>query len=154
MSDGAGQADLILIDLPNDGKGELAWISRLRSVPETMTLPIIVTCPMLDHEATVAALDAGADDVAQRPGSFDELLARMRAVIRRRSPELVRDEVSYGALTVCPLDRKVVVRASGAGSGKVGPTEFLADTWTLSNSSPRQAVGADGCIAMNSRPTL
>lgn len=125
LSGQPGRPDLILIDVPNDANGGLAWITQLRAAPETVTVPIIVTRPILDHEATVAALDAGADDVARRPGSFEELLARMRAVVRRRSPELAEDELSYGAVTIRPQEREVVVNVPGGPVlAKLKPTEF------------------------------
>ena len=123
--EGTTTHNLVLVDIPEGSTEELKCLARMRTVPGAVTLPIIVTCREPNAEATVSALEAGADDVAKRPGSFDELLARMRAVVRRRLPELARDEVSYGLLTIRPEEREVIALIGGVEQrAQVGPTEF------------------------------
>jgi two-component system phosphate regulon response regulator PhoB len=73
-----------------------------------------------DH-ADRTGLDAGADDYIAKPFSTKELLARVRAVLRRRSPEPIGEAVTIGALTLDPTTHRV----SHAGAPlKLGPTEF------------------------------
>jgi len=69
----------------------------------------------------VAGLDAGADDYLTKPFSANELLARIRAVLRRRSPEALDTAVVVGALTIDPATRRVT---SQGREVKVGATEF------------------------------
>ena len=74
-----------------------------------------------DEDDKVSGLDAGADDYLTKPFSTKELLARIRAVLRRRSPESLDDMVEVGALSLDPATRRV---PSQGRELKLGPTEF------------------------------
>jgi len=69
----------------------------------------------------VQGLDAGADDYVTKPFSTQELLARIRAVLRRRAPEIVNDAVQLGDLTLDASTYRVMLSGSEL---KIGPTEF------------------------------
>jgi two-component system phosphate regulon response regulator PhoB len=74
-----------------------------------------------DESDRVAGLDAGADDYIAKPFSTKELLARVRAVLRRRAPEPVGESVKVGELMLDPATHRVTF---GAQPLKLGPTEF------------------------------
>jgi two-component system phosphate regulon response regulator PhoB len=113
--------DLILLDwmLP-DGSGP-AFARRLRGEPRTREVPIIMLTARAGDDDKVAGLEAGADDYITKPFSPRELEARIQAVLRRRAPELSREDVAIEGLVLNPSARTVV------GNGrelKMGPTEF------------------------------
>jgi two-component system phosphate regulon response regulator PhoB len=84
-------------------------------------VPIILITARSDENDKVQGLDAGADDYITKPFSTQELLARIRAVLRRRAPEVVNDSVQVGSLA---LDA-ATYRATFKGQElKLGPTEF------------------------------
>jgi two-component system phosphate regulon response regulator PhoB len=74
-----------------------------------------------DEPDKIAGLDAGADDYITKPFSTQELLARIRAVLRRRAPEQVTDSVSIGELVLDAATYRVSFQGQLL---KVGPTEF------------------------------
>jgi two-component system phosphate regulon response regulator PhoB len=74
-----------------------------------------------DEPDKVAGLDAGADDYITKPFSTQELLARIRAVLRRRAPEQASESVSVGRLTLDPAAYRVTW---GEQPLRLGPTEF------------------------------
>jgi two-component system phosphate regulon response regulator PhoB len=74
-----------------------------------------------DESDRVAGLDAGADDYIAKPFSTRELLARVRAVLRRRAPEPVGEAISIGDLTLDPGTHRVTFKDQPV---KLGPTEF------------------------------
>jgi two-component system phosphate regulon response regulator PhoB len=74
-----------------------------------------------DEPDRIAGLDAGADDYLVKPFSTQEMLARIRAVLRRRAPELARDAVAIGELALDAGTHRVSFREQPL---KVGPTEF------------------------------
>jgi two-component system phosphate regulon response regulator PhoB len=74
-----------------------------------------------DEPDKIAGLDAGADDYITKPFSTQELLARIRAVLRRRAPEQASDVVSIGALKLDGSTHRVSFNEQGI---KLGPTEF------------------------------
>jgi two-component system phosphate regulon response regulator PhoB len=74
-----------------------------------------------DEPDKVAGLDAGADDYITKPFSTQELLARIRAVLRRRTPEKAEDTVALGGLTLDAAAHRV---AWNGRPVKIGPTEF------------------------------
>jgi two-component system phosphate regulon response regulator PhoB len=74
-----------------------------------------------DESDKVSGLDAGADDYITKPFSTQELLARIRAVLRRRAPEQALDTVTVGDLTLDGATYRVTFRGTAL---KVGPTEF------------------------------
>ena len=74
-----------------------------------------------DEPDKVAGLDAGADDYITKPFSTQELLARIRAVLRRRAPESVNDSVTVGALVLDAATHRITYQNQEL---KLGPTEF------------------------------
>ena len=82
--------DLILLDWMLPGESGLALAKRWRADPRTKAVPILMLTARGDEADKVAGLDAGADDYITKPFSTQELLARIRAVLRRRAPEQVR----------------------------------------------------------------
>jgi two-component system KDP operon response regulator KdpE len=98
------QPDVILLDLGLPGLSGLEVIEAVRGWSD---VPIIVLSARHQSVAKVAALDAGADDYVTKPFGMDELLARVRAVLRRRVPEEAGSVVSAGDLTINLADRRV-----------------------------------------------
>ena len=113
--------DVVLLDwmLPGQSGAELA--RQWRKHARTKGVPIILLTARSDEGDKVQGLDAGADDYITKPFSTQELLARIRAVLRRRAPEVVNDSVQVGPLA---LDA-ATYRATFKGQElKLGPTEF------------------------------
>jgi two-component system, OmpR family, KDP operon response regulator KdpE len=97
--------DAIVLDLVlPDGQG----IEVCRAVREWSTLPILVLSAVGDEREKVRALDAGADDYVTKPFGTDELLARLRAVLRRSGPAGTDPQIEIGELVVDIPDRRVL----------------------------------------------
>jgi two-component system phosphate regulon response regulator PhoB len=113
--------DVVLLDWMLPGQSGLALAKRLRADARTRQLPIIFLTARAGEDAKIAALDAGADDYLTKPFSPRELVARIRAVLRRRAPHLDDAPVEIGDLALDPGARSV----SGRGRPlELGPTEF------------------------------
>jgi two-component system, OmpR family, phosphate regulon response regulator PhoB len=113
--------DVILLDWMLPGESGLILAKRWRTNPRTKGVPIIMLTARGDEQDRVAGLDAGADDYITKPFSTKELLARVRAVLRRRAPEQVGGVVTVGALS---LDASTYRVTFGDDPLKLGPTEF------------------------------
>ena len=113
--------DVILLDWMLPGESGLALAKRWRLDARTKTVPIIMLTARGDESDRVAGLDAGADDYISKPFSTKELLARVRAVLRRRAPEQTGGVVLIGALA---LDSSTYRVSFGSQMLKLGPTEF------------------------------
>jgi len=90
--------DVILLDWMLPGESGLTLAKRWRSSARTKTVPILMLTARGDEADRVAGLDAGADDYIVKPFSPRELLARIRAVLRRRVPESAGGAVKIGEL--------------------------------------------------------
>ena len=113
--------DVILLDWMLPGESGLVLAKRWRANPRTKAVPIIMLTARGDEQDRVSGLDAGADDYIAKPFSTKELLARVRAVLRRRAPEQVAGVVTVGALA---LDASTYRVTFADDTLKLGPTEF------------------------------
>jgi len=113
--------DLILLDWMLPGQSGVALARRWRADARTKELPIIMLTARADETDKVVGLDAGADDYLTKPFSTQELLARIRAVLRRRVPEALDSAVEVGGLRLDPSTRRVTRQGVDL---KLGPTEF------------------------------
>ncbi len=113
--------DLVILDWMLPGQSGLQLARRWRGQARTRALPVIMlTARVLDADK-VTGLDAGADDYLTKPFSPTELMARIRAVLRRKSPEALDSPVEVGPLRLDPATHRV----SGHGQEvKMGATEF------------------------------
>ena len=99
--------DATLLDWAPGAPG-LMFARQLRSDPRTARVSIIVLGSRPDPENTVAALDCGADDCVPNTVPICELLARVRAVLRRRAPECIDDAIQLQGLHIDPAARRVL----------------------------------------------
>ena len=113
--------DVILLDWMLPGHSGLVLAKRWRSDPRTKLTPILMLTARGDEPDKVAGLDAGADDYITKPFSTQELLARIRAVLRRRAPEQASDLVRIGALQLDGSTHRVSYQDMPL---RLGPTEF------------------------------
>ena len=113
--------DVILLDWMLPGESGASLARQWRKHERTKTVPILMLTARSDESDKVQGLDAGADDYITKPFSTQELLARIRAVLRRRAPEIVNDSVQVGELTLDAATYRVGFRGQEL---KVGPTEF------------------------------
>jgi two-component system phosphate regulon response regulator PhoB len=117
--------DLVLLDwmLPGQSGAQLA--RRWRADARTRELPIIMLTARAEEADKVAGLDAGADDYLTKPFSPRELMARIRAVLRRKAPQALDAAVELAGLKLDPATRRVMRRmGEQAIELKLGPTEF------------------------------
>jgi two-component system phosphate regulon response regulator PhoB len=113
--------DLLLIDWMLPGMSGLSLARQLRRDERTREIPIILLTARGAEADKIAGLEAGADDYVTKPFSPRELLARIRAVLRRRSPQLTDDAVEMAGLRLDPGTHRV----SGDGQPlALGPSEF------------------------------
>lgn len=113
--------DLVLLDWMLPGQSGLELARRLRGDARTKRLPIIMLTARGDEEDKLRGLETGADDYITKPFSVKELQARIKAVLRRRAPEITDDAVEYHGLRLDPASHRIT------GKGKdlaMGPTEF------------------------------
>lgn len=113
--------DVILLDWMLPGESGLTLARRWRASARTKAVPILMLTARGDEADRVAGLDAGADDYIVKPFSPRELLARIRAVLRRRVPESAGGAVKIGDLQ---LDADTYRVSWQDKPLKVGPTEF------------------------------
>ena len=113
--------DLILLDwmLPNTSGVILA--KQLRSDARTKDIPIIMLTARGEERDKVLGLESGADDYITKPFSPRELMARIRAVLRRHVPQMPDEVVAAGGLELLPASHRV---AAGGAAIELGPTEF------------------------------
>lgn len=113
--------DLVLLDWMLPGQSGLSIAKRWRGVARTKDLPIIMLTARAEETDKVAGLDAGADDYLTKPFSTQELMARVRAVLRRKAPQALDSAVEIAGLKLDPATRRV---SRGEQEVKIGPTEF------------------------------
>ena len=113
--------DVILLDWMLPGESGLSLAKKWRKDPRTKAVPILMLTARGDEADRVAGLDAGADDYIIKPFSTKEMLARIRAVLRRRAPEQVGSSVAIGPLLLDASTHRVSYDGQML---KMGPTEF------------------------------
>ena len=113
--------DLILLDWMLPGQSGLQLARKWRADARSKAVPILMLTARGDEPDKVAGLDAGADDYITKHFSTQELLARIRAVLRRRAPEHSGESVTVGALQLDPTTHRVHFAGQAL---KLGPTEF------------------------------
>jgi two-component system phosphate regulon response regulator PhoB len=117
--------DLVLLDWMLPGKSGATFAKELRANDRTKQIPIIMLTARSEEQDKVMGLEAGADDYVTKPFSPKELLARIKAVLRRRAPQLTDDVVAINGLKLDPATHRVTGE-DNAGPIKLdlGPTEF------------------------------
>ena len=113
--------DVILLDWMLPGESGASLARQWRKQERTKTVPILMLTARSDESDKVQGLDAGADDYITKPFSTQELLARIRAVLRRRVPEASGGVVKMGELQLDADTHRVNLADKPL---KVGPTEF------------------------------
>src|SRR5919201_4907830 len=113
--------DLAVIDWMLPGLSGIELIRRLRARPETKQLPIIMLTARGEEAERIRGLATGADDYIVKPFSVPELLARVRALLRRAKPERLASVLAAGDIEL-DRDKKRVTRAGREIA--LGPTEF------------------------------
>ncbi|MEY2620954.1 MAG: phosphate regulon transcriptional regulatory protein PhoB [Pseudomonadota bacterium] len=113
--------DIILLDWMLPGQSGVALAKKWRADPRIRGIPILMLTARSEENDKVAGLDSGADDYITKPFSTQELLARIRAVLRRRAPEQAGGVVSIGPLTLDAATHRVTLNGQLL---KLGPTEF------------------------------
>lgn len=113
--------DLVVLDWMLPGQSGLVLAKRWRGQSRTRELPIIMLTARAEEGDLISGLDAGADDYLTKPFSTNELLARIRAVLRRKAPEALDTLVDVAGLKLDPATRRV---SRDDREVRIGPTEF------------------------------
>jgi two-component system, OmpR family, phosphate regulon response regulator PhoB len=113
--------DLILLDWMLPGMSGIEYARRLKSDSMTKEIPIIMLTARGDEYDKVRGLEVGADDYVTKPFSPRELNARIKAVLRRRAPQMTDDPVEIAGLSLDPTTHRVTGNNVNI---TLGPTEF------------------------------
>jgi two-component system phosphate regulon response regulator PhoB len=113
--------DLVILDWMLPDRSGIELLREMRGDERTRGLPIILLTAKSAESDKVAGLDAGADDYVVKPFSPRELVSRVRAVFRRRAPQLSGESLSYGPLKIDPARHEVLVEGRAV---RMGLAEF------------------------------
>src|SRR5512143_79602 len=113
--------DLILLDWMLPGASGVELARRLRADQRTRDIPIIMLTARGDERDKILGLESGADDYITKPFSPRELMARIRAVLRRHIPQMPEEAVAAGGLELSPVSHRVSAKGEAI---ELGPTEF------------------------------
>ena len=116
-----GPPDLVILDWMIEGVSGIEVCRRLRRLPETANVPIIMLTARDEETDRVRGLETGADDYVTKPFSPKELIARVHAVLRRVRPALAGEQLSYADIEMDLVGHRV---RRGGASVALGPTEF------------------------------
>jgi len=115
------QPDIAILDWMLPGLSGIDLCHRLREAAATKNIPIILLTARGEEDDRVQGLDSGADDYVVKPFSPKEMLARVRALLRRMNPALGEETLTYGDIEMDLAGHKVL---RGGGTVHLGPTEF------------------------------
>ena len=113
--------DLILMDWMLPGVSGVELARELKGAPQTKDVPIIMVTARTEEEDRVRGLNIGADDYVSKPFSMPELVARVRAVLRRTLPGGESEKLAVGGLEVDGASQRVTVKGEAV---HLGPTEY------------------------------
>ncbi len=113
--------DLIVLDWMLPGVSGIELCRRLRSRPETRAIPILMLTARGEEGDRIRGLSTGADDYVVKPFSLPELMARIKAILRRASPDRLADVLRVSDIE---LDRAAHKVTRGSRQVRIGPTEF------------------------------
>lgn len=113
--------DLVLVDWMLPGMSGIDLVRRLRAQERTRQIPIIMLTARVEEGDKLLGLESGADDYITKPFSIRELNARIKAVLRRRAPQMTEDQVRFKELTLDPSTHRINVNDTEIS---LGPTEF------------------------------
>jgi len=117
----AGLPDLVLLDWMLPGQAGIEFARKLRAEARTAKLPIVMLTARAQEGDKLQGFDVGADDYVTKPFSPRELLARVRALLRRASPEASEDPIEIAGLRLEPSTFRVY---AGERTLDLSPTEF------------------------------
>ena len=115
------QPDLVILDWMIESLPGIEVCRRLRRAPATGNIPILMLTARAEEADRIRGLETGADDYLTKPFSPRELVARIRAVLRRLRPALTGGTLSYGGLSLDTVQHKVTRNGRPV---PIGPTEF------------------------------
>jgi two-component system phosphate regulon response regulator PhoB len=110
--------DLVLLDWMLPGMSGIDFARQLRSDARTRRLPIIMLTARAEERDKIEGLDVGADDYVTKPFSPRELMARIKAVLRRNAPQATDDAVELGGLRLDPATHRVTAGATEITLGR------------------------------------
>lgn len=113
--------NLIILDWMLPGKEGIEIARNIRTSGDTKDIPIIMLTAKSDESDKILGLESGADDYVTKPFSPKELIARIKALLRRTAPQKDMKVVKYGNITLNPMTYKVMDAESNIA---LGPTEF------------------------------
>lgn len=113
--------DMLLLDWMMPGTSGIEFARRLRKDEVTADIPIIMLTAKTDEDNKIQGLEAGVDDYITKPFSPRELVARLKAVLRRATPKGVEEPVTVDSLTLDPVSHRVTAESRPL---ELGPTEF------------------------------
>jgi two-component system phosphate regulon response regulator PhoB len=122
--------DLILLDWMLPGMSGIEFAKRLKSDEYSKGIPIIMLTARGEEVDKVRGLEVGADDYVTKPFSPRELNARIKAVLRRRAPQMTDDLIEVGGLRLDPVTHRVTGNDIALD---LGPTEFRLLHYLMSN---------------------
>tara|TARA_B100000035_G_scaffold210907_1_gene180556 strand:- start:26361 stop:27047 length:687 start_codon:yes stop_codon:yes gene_type:complete len=122
--------DLIILDWMLPGMSGVEFAKRVRGNPNTKNIPIIMLTAKSDESYKLKGLNTGADDYMTKPFSPKELIARIKAILRRKAPELMDEPISINGLALDP--NKHLLKYNNK-TITIGPTEFKLLNFFMKN---------------------
>ncbi len=128
--------DLVILDWMMPGKSGVQFARELKSNPATQAIPILMLTAKGEEADKVLGLDAGADDYVTKPFSPKELVARVKALLRRHVLEVVEEKLLIlGPMQLDPVAHRLTIRISDSSAKALalGPTEFRLMQFLMAN---------------------
>ena len=132
------QPDLLLLDWMLPDLSGIEICKNIRKDNSFKNLPVIMLTAKGEEEDKIKGLDSGVDDYLTKPFSFNELMARIKAVLRRSNPNTVSDNLKFDDLMLDRIEKRVF---RDGYEIKLGPTEFRLLDFFLTN--PKRVYSRD-----------
>ena len=132
------QPDLLLLDWMLPDLSGIEICKNIRKDTSYNNLPVIMLTAKGEEEDKIKGLDSGVDDYLTKPFSFNELLARIKAVLRRADPKVVSDKIEFDDLKLDRIEKRVF---RDNNEIQLGPTEFRLLEFFLTN--PKRVYSRD-----------
>ena len=132
------QPDLLLLDWMLPDLSGIEICKNIRKDNSFKNLPVIMLTAKGEEEDKIKGLDSGVDDYLTKPFGFNELMARIKAVLRRSNPNTVSDNLKFDDLMLDRIEKRVFRDDQEI---KLGPTEFRLLEFFLTN--PKRVYSRD-----------